>query len=347
MPPTVATTSTLAMVRAAEARGIDASPAIVEHGLTREMIEDPDARLPVANALQLWDALRARTGDPALHLSAPTILPFGAYRVIDYIIGASATVGDGVRRFADYFCLIADGRSLSVKHAGAEHWIEYILADGRAVPGVYVDYAFAALVLRIRMKIRTSLRVHRVDLRHPAPADMAPYTACFQAPVRFGADGDRLVFDDDEWHAPMDHPDEALARVLEQHASMLAAQRTGESGSLDEFVRDVRRAVTAALPEDANAAAVAKQLHVSVRTLQRKLDAAGTTFRDVCDSARSDLAQGYLTDPSVSIAEVAFLLGFSDQTSFHRAFRRWTGAAPGVWRSQATGRAPFRPAFYS
>jgi AraC-like DNA-binding protein len=71
---------------------------------------------------------------------------------------------------------------------------------------------------------------------------------------------------------------------------------------------------------------------VSVRTLQRKLVATGTTFREVSETVRGRLAEGYLTDPGVSIAEVAFLLGFSDQSSFNRAFRRWTGESPGRWR---------------
>ena len=340
--PTLATTSTRAMLHAAEARGCETTELLASLGLARETIEDPDARIPAPGALALWAELCRRTGAP-LQLTAAGDLPWGSYRVIDYVIGASATVGDGVRLFADYFCLIADGRKMSLGSAGGEHWLEMTLADGSPTPGLFVDYAFAAFVLRVRMKIKSTLRVHRVELRHPAPDDPAPFTECFQAPVVFGADADRLIFDDDEWHAAMDFPDEALARVLEEHARMLSAQRTGETDESDDFVRDVRRAVTAALPEELNASAVASKLCVSVRTLQRKLDIAGTTFRDVCDDARRDLAQGYLTDPTVSIAEVAFLLGFSDQTTFHRAFRRWTGAAPGVWRTQATGRARFRP----
>lgn len=106
----------------------------------------------------------------------------------------------------------------------------------------------------------------------------------------------------------------------------------------DAFVAQVHRALTAALPEEVQAAGVARALHVSVRTLQRRLVAAGTTFRSVSECARRRLAEAYLADPRVSIAEVAFLLGFSDQTSFNRAFRRRSGASPGVWRRRSTGR---------
>ena len=333
----VATTSTLAMLRTVESRGFDTRGLLVAAGLTRETIEDPDARLPGPTVMALWNALRERCGDPALQLAAPTTLPWGAYRVIDYLVGASATVGEGMLRFAQYFKLIADAIRLTVEAEGDERRLELARVDGGLVPGLYVDYVFAALVGRIRMKPHPDLAVLRVELRHAAPAEPAPYTERFRAPVHFGATADRLCFSASEWDAPMEGADAALARVLEEHARMLAV-RIPDAG--DGFVATVQEALVAGLPEEAQAANVARALHVSVRTLQRKLVAAGTTFRDVSDVARRGLAESYLADPHVSITEVAFLLGFSDQTSFHRAFRRWTGASPGAWRRRTARRAP-------
>ena len=98
------------------------------------------------------------------------------------------------------------------------------------------------------------------------------------------------------------------------------------------FRSDVLKALTATLPEGGSTRDVARALHVSVRTLQRKLVAAGTTFRELSETARARLAQEYLADPKVSSAEVAMLLGFSDPSSFTRAFRRWTGESPARWR---------------
>ncbi len=334
MPSTVATTSTLAMLRAAESRGFETGDLLAATGLARETIEDPDARIPGSSVLDLWNGLRSRTGDPALQLAAPTVLPFGAYRVIDYLVDASATVGEGIGRFARFFGLIADAMALAVESEGGERRLHLARPDGGAVPAVYVDYVFAALVGRIRMKIRPELRVRRLELRHERPPDPGRYETCFQAPVRFRASGDRLCFDLREWESPFERADAALARLLEEHARMLEARLPHAS---DDFVAEVRRAVTAVLPEDAQAAGVARCLNVSVRTMQRRLVAAGTTFREVSDGARRVLAEAYLSDRRVSIAEIAFLLGFSDQTAFNRAFRRWTGAAPGVWRRRAVG----------
>jgi AraC-like DNA-binding protein len=328
-PPSIAATSTLAMVCTADARGIPTADLLDAAGLTRESLEDPDARLPGPRVLALWDALRERAADPALQLVAPTSLPFGAYRVIDYLVGASATVGDGLRRFARFFRLIADGVTLGIERDDEEHRLRLAAADGGPVAPVYVDYVFAALVSRIRMRIRPHLRVRRVELRQPPPPTTGPYGRLFRAPVRFGAAADRLCFSGEEWDSPMESADAALARLLEEHARILA-QRIPHPAS---GVRaEALRAMASALPDGGSAEDVARALHVSVRTLQRKLVAAGTTFREVSDTVRAQLAREYLADPAVSMAEVAVLLGFSDQSSFNRAFRRWTGESPGRWR---------------
>lgn len=328
-PFTVAATSTMAMVRAAEARGIATADLLEQAALTRAALEDPDTRLPAPLVLAIWNALIERTGDPALQLTAPTTLPFGAYRVIDYLVGASSTVGEGIDRFVRYFRLIADAVSMTIECRDDERCLCIARGDGEPIPGVYVDYVFAALVGRIRMKIRPELQVRRVELRRPTSAAATAYAETFRADVCFGAARDRLCFSTGEWDSPIADADAALARILEEHARVLAARLPGASSG---FVATVQKAVLANLSESACIGDVARSLHVSARTLQRKLAEAGTSFREVADGVRCELAKEYLSDRKVSISEVAFLLGFSDQSSFHRAFQRWTGGAPGRWR---------------
>jgi len=328
-PPSIAATSTRAMVRAAEERGVRTADVLAEAGLDVASLEDPDARLAGPTVLAIWNALRARAAEPALQLFAPVCLPFGAYRVIDYLVAASATVGDGVLRFARFFGLVAEAVTLTVEEEGGEHRLVLTTADGAAVPPVYVDYVFAALVGRIRMKICPAMGILRVEMRQPEPAAPAVYAEVFRAPVRFGAAGDRLCFSDEQWASPTVDADEELARLLEEHARILA-ERMPHPGS--GFRAEVAKAIGAALPDGASVSRIARALHVSVRTLQRKLVAEQTTFREVADSVAGNLAVSYLSDPKVSIAEVAFLLGFSDPSSFNRAFRRWTGETPGRWR---------------
>jgi AraC-like DNA-binding protein len=333
-PHTVAATSTLAMVREAEARGVRTADLLAAAGLTRQAIEDPDQRIPGASVVSIWGALRERTGDPALQLAAPTALPFGAYRVIDYLVGASATVGEGIRRFAGFFGLIADGAVLSIEAGQEEYCAALSTTGGGPIAPVYVDYVFAALVGRIRLRIRPGLRVDRVELRQAEPPLAARYREVFQAPVRFGAGGDRLWFTAQEWEAPMDSADEALAGLLEEHARILARRIPRATSG---FVAKVQETMAASPAGCGSATQVARRLHVSVRTLQRRLASAGTGFREVSELVSRQLAEEYLADPRVSIAELTYFLGFSEPSSFTRAFRRWTGETPGQWRRRRQG----------
>ena len=319
------------MLRTAASRGVRTDELLASHGLDMASLEDPDARLPAPAVMAIWGALRERTGDPALQLAAPTALPFGAYRVIDYLVGAAATVGDGIGHFARFFKLIADAVTLTIESDRYEHALCLAKEDGTAVPPVYVDYVFAALVSRIRMRIRTDLAVCRVEFRQLEPANPQPYHDLFRGTIRFGTRADRLCFTADEWRRPIEGADAALARLLEEHARIMAERLPQRASG---FRAEVQKALAMVASEGGSVEAVARALNMSVRTLQRKLVADGTTFKEVADSVRGQLAEGYLNDPRVSIAEVAYMLGFSEQSSFNRAFRRWTGQAPGQWRRQ-------------
>ncbi len=332
--PTIAVTSTLAMVRMAEARGVAVEVVLRAVGVERDTLEAPDARLPATTVLAVWGVLRERTGDPSLQLHAPSMLPFGAYQVLDYLVASSQTLGDGVQQFARFFGLIAEAVSLTIERRADGYALCLLMANGAPVTPVYADYIFAALVSRLRMRIRPTVQVQRLELRHAAPPDDASYREVFGVPVRFGAPADRLSFSHEEWQAPTATPDVALARLLEEHARILAGRAPRATAGI---VAEVERAMTARPADSGSATAIARSLNVSVRTLQRRLVDAGTNFRDVSDGVRWQLAEGYLTNPRVSIAEVACLLGFSEQSSFNRAFQRWTGESPGRWRQRAGG----------
>ncbi|MFN8572137.1 MAG: AraC family transcriptional regulator ligand-binding domain-containing protein [Gemmatimonadaceae bacterium] len=330
--PTIAATSTLAMLRTAVARGAVVSDLLDQAGLSWESLEYPDARIPAPTVLGLWNALRQRTGDDTLQLTAPAILPFGAYRIIDYLVAASTTVGDGIQRFAHFFSLIAESLELDVSRTAGRYQVTLTTTDGGAVPPVYVDYVFAALVSRIQLRICPALQVQRLDLRQPEPRHPDIYRRVFGAPVHFASPHDRLSIDVDVWGAPTVNGDAALVALLEDHARILASRPARPATG---FTEDVKRAITATLAGGSSAELVARTLNVSVRTLQRKLIASGTTFRELSESVRGQLAEGYLSDKRVSVSEVAVLLGFSEQSAFNRAFRRWTGESPGRWRRRA------------
>jgi AraC-like DNA-binding protein len=184
----------------------------------------------------------------------------------------------------------------------------------------------AVVGLRIVQQLAgASWRPQRVVFGHPRPRDTAEHARIFDCPVSFGGDEHlRLEFDAGDLERPVPGADRSLLPIVEQHLDKLLERLSGAS-----LVQDVRTALAEMLCDGSpNLRAVAKRLGMSVRTLQRRLEEHDVVFRDLVQEVRRELAERYLAERDANLTEVAFLLGYSELSSFDRAFRRWTGSTP-------------------
>ena len=305
---------------------------LVAADLTRAQVDDPDARLPTARADALWQHAYARAGDPLLALHAAEALPFGAYKVIDYLGANSASVGQALSRIVAYFDLVDTRARLEVVRSGDGVRLTLCTESGAPVPGPAQDFTLAALVTRMRV-IAGPFALAAVELAHDAPPSVSEYARIFQAPVRFGAAVPALHFSSSGWDTPIRTADPALLSVLEAHAQRLREELPKRSGIVALAHQALVEELRAQRP--ATMSVLSKRLALSDRTLQRRLRDEQSSFAAVLDGARDALARSYLRDPGLALAEVAWLVGFADQSAFTRAFKRWTGHAPGSWRTRA------------
>jgi AraC-like DNA-binding protein len=168
-----------------------------------------------------------------------------------------------------------------------------------------------------------------VYFKHPARGDVSVYESHFRCPVHFESGRDALLVSDESIDAPNRLGDETIAGFFDQHLEQLLANRSQDS-SLE---LRVRRAVANVLSEGVpNVSSIASELAMSARTLQRRLSDEGHSYQRVVDAARKDLAARLLHETDYSLAEVAFLTGFADQSAFTRAFKRWAGQTPRSYR---------------
>jgi AraC-like DNA-binding protein len=166
----------------------------------------------------------------------------------------------------------------------------------------------------------------------PGPADCDAYRGLFRCPLRFGASAAVFVVPRAELARPVVGADPALAKLMEPHLERALAQAT----AISRAAVPVRRVLVAMLGgQEPTLERVAKRLGTTPRTLQRRLRHENTTFQDLLDSVRHELALVHIGQHLASIDEVAWLLGFSNGSAFHRAFKRWTGVTPGEFRHQA------------
>jgi len=327
--PRIQATSTRAVVEAAARHGVDRGQLLRDHQLAESTLADPDSRLPVNQVNALWLDAMSRSGQPDLPVIAAIELPWGAYRVIDYLCANSKSLGEGMAQLSRVFRIVNDTVRIPVEldeAGGATVRIER--PDGGVIPSMYVDYALTACLFRFRYV--TGVEVHPiVRLRRKAPANIEPHHRAFGPRVLFEQERDEAAFDAALWSTPSLAPDPILLEVLHQHATRILA----DLPTVDPLVDQVREALKSGLPHGHfELGRVAKTLGTSPRTLQRKLTAKGLRWREIVEETRFALARGHLVEKALSVEEVGLLVGYSDHSSFNRAFTRWTDQTPGMWR---------------
>ena len=330
---TVLSVSSRAMLDACARLGLDTSAILQTAGLDRATIDDPDARIPIEQAGALWRTAYELSGDPDLALHAIEVLPFGAYRVIDFLAVSAPTIGAALAKVADYFPLINDIVRL-VYEVGDREVTFALQAPTRpaAITRPYAEYTLAAVFLRTRVATNQRFGLIRVEFSHPPPPNVSEHARIFECPVFFDAPACRLIISRAVWDTPRTGTDPALFSVLETHAKMLLDRRPAP----DDLVVRVRQAIETELRGGSPGLdTISRRLAMSGRTLQRRLSEQGVHYNDLLDDMRFRAAKSYLAARDVAGAEVAYLLGFAEQSSFNHAFKRWSGQTPTEYRRRA------------
>ncbi|MCP4448152.1 MAG: AraC family transcriptional regulator [Myxococcales bacterium] len=324
--------ATRAVVDACAELGLDTQGILHGAGLSPALIADADKRIAAESADALWERAYEVAEDPHLALHAAEALPFGAYKVLDFIVANAPTLGEGLARVLHYFPIVDPRGNLTIGEQAGDFVITMEAEQG-ALPGPAQEFTFAALVLRSRACTEVAWPPKYVNFTMEKPNNSREHERIFECPIRFGQSRAQLVLSRETWDLPVSGSNSALFGVLEEHATRLLNElpSVAQPPSLLDRVRAVLREELRG--GDVKAVHVAKRLGFGERTLQRRLGEFDTTYLEVLANAREEMAREYLREPGISLTEVAFLLGFADQSSFTRAFKRWTGKSPGDWRT--------------
>jgi AraC-like DNA-binding protein len=333
MVPLVAPVACRALLEACHRLGLDAEDLVARAGLSWASLHDPEARVPAGAADALWREAYATARDAQLALHAAEAVRFGSYRILDYLGSTGPTLGDGLRRVAAYFRLIDPRGVLKVVESNDRVDLVFGSADNSALPSAAQEYTLAVLLLRAREATAEPWDPLRVGFTFPAPCDIREHVRLFRVRPCFDSRAAAITVSRRVWELPTRSRDPELFALLDAHARLLL----GRARSTDP-VAQVRRAIATELPgRNPSLAVVARRLGTSRRSLQRKLAAAATSFGDLVDAVRRERAHVFLEARDVSLAEVSWLLGFSDQSAFTRAFKRWTRRSPSEYRRTSPG----------
>lgn len=300
--------------------------------LTPEMLADAEARVSPAQFCVAWSEAERLTGDPSLALTLAEAIPQGAFGIVEYVCRSAPTVGDALTQWVRYLGILDDAVEVALVDWGGDHRALRVTRESEAPAPASHELCFALVVKHARAMLEAELEVESVRFVHrPRREDtVARHRAFFGAPVFFGAEHTELVLTRRTLATALTTRDPNLLAIL-----LASAETQNQRGSTDlPLTAQVRRRIQASLRTDgAELEAVAKELGLTARSLQRRLKDEGVSFQGLRDEARQALADRYL-DQGHSIAEISFLLGFSEPSAFFRAFKRWTGLTPIERRSR-------------
>ncbi|WP_437321829.1 AraC family transcriptional regulator [Sorangium sp. So ce385] len=333
-----------AIVAGAAAEGVAPADLLAAAGVDPADLADPDRRFPRAVEARLWCEAARLLRDDGFGLRLAERLPVGGLGALGFAVRSSATVGEAYARAARYLRVVASGPSLEIRTDGDVARLRHEPPRSGPSPSRHaVEFFLGTLVVLARRGADPAFTPAAARFRHAAPARLDEHRRLFGASLRFGEAQDELVFERAFLARPQAHAEPALCEVLDQHLASLAAALPAEASFLDR----ARAAIAAELAHGEPALpAIAARLRMSPRSVQRRLKEEGTSLSALLDRLRADLAVRYLSESRDSISEVAFLLGFSEVSTFHRAFKRWTGVTPAAYRRGAGGarRGPDRAA---
>ncbi|MBW2386450.1 MAG: AraC family transcriptional regulator [Deltaproteobacteria bacterium] len=293
-------------------------------GIERKALRDLDAPLDYRRVERLWQTAIEATGDPALALRAARLVETAEIGLLAYIAAASRDGRSAFETARELVPLMTELADISLDANDERSIVRFHWKPSIEISRPTREYAVGTLVQMTRAVGSRSWGPEQALFAYPPPDHADEYERILELPVHFEASHDGVVF-------PASMPDElnpasdpALVEALERHAQELLARLPLG----DDLQSRVRHEIASLLPSGTSAEAVAEALGTSARSLRRRLEAENTSYKRILDEVRSELARRYLAQERRGVEEVAFALGFSDGSAFHKAFRRWTGESP-------------------
>jgi AraC-like DNA-binding protein len=327
-PTTLAATAT-ALAAALETYGCNAREVFERAGLKFDDLSKPGARYPFSAMNRLWREARLASGDPCIGLMAARRLKPQALHALGLSWMASSTLYEGLQRIVRYSRIANTSLKITLKESSNQI---RLTADvdthgaKRAPEGI--DATLAFIVSLCRFITHRHFAPLQVCFRHAANEHADQYVQFFCAPVFFSRTSDAIYLDARAAREAVLAGNEELAKETDRIAERYLA--TLEPSSVQDKVRSIL--LTLMPSGTADQRTVARSMNRSVSSLQRQLRAEGASYRRVLDETRQMMAIRLVEERQHSFGQIAYLLGFSDQANFSRAFKRWTGRPPTEFR---------------
>lgn len=319
----------VSIARALDSYQLDGKALAGEFHIDLEKAASPEYRVDVNDMGRFYQAAREQSGDSAFALRVAEKTSPTTFHALGFAALASDNIGQMIDHVQRYAAVLSEGAGITLEKRAEQYWLTLQVPQERALGShLAVEAVMAAMFYFVKHYLHlkeVSLSV--VHLKTARPNDENKFLQFFNCPVVFGSDCDAFVFNEEGLNKKLPMANEEVAgasiEVVEKYLALL---------SHSPLMTDLQKQILVILPNDPTQEEVAKKMCMSVRTLQRRLLQQKIDYRQVVDQVKFSLAKTFLEEEIKPIDQIAHLVGFADQSSFTRAFKRWSNLTPGQYR---------------
>ncbi|HVJ55008.1 MAG TPA: AraC family transcriptional regulator [Aliidongia sp.] len=311
----------------------DAGGLLAAHGLSRRHLEDPYAAVPIARYIAFFEGAARLLDDQTLGLRLGSSIKPVDLGPLGLLFSAAPTLRKAFARMFEFVSVLQGATQAGMQRQEDFTSLIYQIEDPAIWPRAQDSELTVAGICRLsRFCVGSSWRPLEVHFEHDEPPHRAALERFFQAPIRFGQPTNRVLVSNADFDRPFQIEDRGLSLILERHVRDLLAERRQEA----DIVQGVEKLIGLSLgQEPVTIERLAADLRISPRTLQRRLQQAGTSVRQLLRAHRRTMAEARIASPHISQEAIAHGLGYSDGTAFWRAFKGWTGTTPTEFRRRS------------
>ena len=314
-----------------ERRGASRERFLTRAGIDASAVEDAGARLSIGAYLRVLDAALEVSNDPALGLHMGEHASPVMFDVIGHLCAQAATMRESIQAASRYARLAAEGHDPQLVETDETATCQFPSLRGNlAAVRFTAEFALSGFLILLRLYAGPNVRPSSASFAYDAPPYATEYDRVFGCPVRFDAEVTGLTFPRAWLDAKHAYRSPDLQALLESQAERMLGRLEREAGLTERVMQLLAAADPRTMPTMDD---VARELHMSSRSLRRKLATEGAAFGELVERTLMNAAKRMLEDPRASIQETAYAMGFAAPAAFHRAFRRWTGLTPKQYKA--------------
>ncbi|WP_296063319.1 AraC family transcriptional regulator ligand-binding domain-containing protein [uncultured Amphritea sp.] len=331
MTVTTATTKLLEpALQLAQHYRLDQTEILENASLTHEEFSIPGARFPTSAYGQILQMLAHATDNPRIALNLGEATQPRMLGSIGFLMSTAATLGKAYQALIDYLPLLFEGAIIQMEQTPEGTLLTFELNEPELQP---VEYLLACLINWPRWLTGHQIPVRMVQLEFSKPENLLPYQQFFAAEVQFEAPRNQVLLASDYLSLSCIDANPEMHQLHREFADSLLS-KSAQQSALTAQTRNLIRRQLAEGNGCIRREQIAESVGLSLRTLQRKLGHLGTNFQDIYDQTRRDVCLQLIQRGQLSFGEITFQLGFSNQSAFQKAFKRWMGVAPSQYRQQ-------------